>query len=95
MDVVEEEHALAGGVEQAVDLGRVDARADEAVPQAVAVLLGLQAAHQPQAHVRQALVVEVDGVLGGQHDPDALRARLLQQGEQRPLGRRVRGWGGK
>ena len=55
----------------------------------VAVLLGLQLAHQPHAHVGEALVVEVDGVLRREHDADALRARLLQQREQRPLGRRV------
>ena len=55
----------------------------------LAVLLRLQRPHHPGAHVGEALVVEVHGVLRGEHHAHALGARLLQQGEQRPLGRRV------
>ena len=44
----------------------------------------------PGAHVGEALVVEVDGVLRREHDAHALRARLLEQRQQRPLRRRVR-----
>ena len=66
------------------------ARARQAVAQPLAVLRRLQLAHQPDADVGQALVVEVHRVLGGQHDPHALGPRLLEQREERPLG--AAGW---
>ena len=63
----------------------------QAALEPLAVLLGLQRPHHPGAHVGEALVVEVHRVLGGEHDAHPLRARLLEQGQQRPLGGRVRG----
>ena len=69
----------------------LEARALQAAREPLAVLLRLQRPHHPGAHVGEALVVEVHGVLGGEHDAHALRARLLEQGEQRPLGGRVGG----
>ena len=89
MDVVEEEHALARGVEQRLEAARVHARVEQAFLQPRAVLGGLQPPHHPHAHVGQALVIEVDRVLGREHHAHALRPRLLQQGQERPLGGRV------
>jgi hypothetical protein len=80
------ERALQPGAIEALAAGR---RALEAVEQARLVPLGLQPADEPGAGVGQALVVEVHRVLGGQHHPHAEGARLLEQGEQRRLRRRV------
>ena len=54
---------------------------------------GLELAHEPRPHVGEALVVEVHGVLGGEHHPDTLGPGLLEQREQRPLGGRIGGMG--
>ncbi len=55
----------------------------EAVEQPLLVAVGLQAPDQPGAGVREALVVEVDRVLRGQHDAEPEGARLLEQRQQR------------
>ena len=49
------------------------------------VALRLQAADEPGAGVRQALVVEVDRVLGREHDAEAEGARLLHERQHRQL----------
>ena len=99
VDVVHEEDAVAQPGEEPVH-----GRSVEAVPgrrggplqpfeHAFLVALGLQPAQEPGAGVGQPLVVEVDRVLRGQHDPQAKRPRLLEQGQHRRLRRRVpRGW---
>ena len=61
----------------------------EPVQQPLAVTLRLQPPDQPRARVGEALVVEVDRVLRGEHDAEAGRARLLHQRQQRALGRRL------
>src|SRR4030042_1926740 len=53
----------------------------EAVEHPLLVLLGLKASDEPRAGVRQGLVVQVHGVLRGEHHPEAEGARLLEQGQ--------------
>ncbi len=96
-------HVLAGSLQDELPLGqaadRVADRADvdrarrraHALEQPGLVPLGLQAADHPRPGVGDGLVVEVDGVLGGQHHADAEGPRLLHQGHDRLLGRRVGG----
>ena len=90
MHVVQQEHALLRRGEEPLHLRGLDPRALEPALQPLAVLLGLQRAHHPGAHVGEALVVEVHRVLGGEDDPHPLRARLLEERQERPLGGRVR-----
>ena len=46
---------------------------------------------EPGPGVGETLVVQIDRVLRGQHHPQAVRPRLLEQGEHGGLGRRVGG----
>ena len=62
--------------------------ADEALEHPRLVVLRLQAPDEPRAGVRHRLVVEVDGVLGRQHEPQPERAALLEDRQDRLLGRR-------
>ena len=64
-------------------------RAFQAIHHARFVALRLQTADEPGARVAQTLVIQVHGVLCCQDNADAKRARLLEQGQQRQLGRRV------
>ncbi len=57
------------------------------------VALGLQAADHPRPGVRHRLVVEVDRVLGRQHQPDAECSSLLEHRENRLLRGRIGRWG--
>ncbi len=95
MHVVEQEDATAERGDELLELGAIEpslARgALEPVEHALLVLVGLQAPDQPGARVRQALVVEVDRVLGGQQYAQAECPRLLQQRQQRLLRGRLRG----
>ena len=57
------------------------------------VALGLQAAEEPGARVREAFVVQVDWVLCDQHHAHAEGTSLFHHRQQRTLGRRLgRGW---
>jgi hypothetical protein len=91
VDVVQEEDALLRSVEELLHLRGLDVGAGQALLEAVAVLLGLERPHHPRADVGEALVVEVHRVLRGEDDADALRPRLLQKREERPLRGRVGG----
>ena len=62
----------------------------EALHYAGLVALGLEAPDEPCPRVGQALVVEVDGILRCEHEAYAVSARLLQQGQEQFLRRRVR-----
>jgi hypothetical protein len=62
----------------------------EAVEHAQLVALGLESAEEPGADVRERLVVEVDRILGRDHDAEPVGARLLEEREERLLGRRIR-----
>ena len=83
MHVVQQEDALLRPGQELRHGRGLKARALQATREPLAVLLRLQRPHHPGAHVGEALVVEVHGVLGGEHDAHPLRARLLEQGEQR------------
>ncbi len=91
--VVEQEHAAAECREQLLERRAIEPAltrgALEPVQHPLLVLVGLEAADQPRPGVREALVVEVDGVLGGEQHAHAERARLLQQSEERFLRRRL------
>ena len=91
MHVVHQEHALLERRQRLVQCAAVEAARDslQAVEHAALVALGLQLAEKPGAGVRQRLVVQVDRVLRRQHDADAEGARLLEQRQERQLGRRV------
>ena len=87
--LVEHELPLGQPGDGGADRLRVAARGrGHAIGEPGLVLLGLEAADHPGAGVGDGLVVEVDGVLGGQHQPDAERPGLLEQGQDRLLGRR-------
>ena len=60
-------------------------RRAQALEHARLVALGLQAADHPGAGVRHRLVVEVDGVLGGEHHPDPEGPGLLEERQDRLL----------
>ena len=94
MHVAHQKHAARQPRQQPIDLGPAGAggsvRALEAVQNARLVAIGLQAAQKPRADVRQAFVVEIHGVLRGQHDAKPHRAALFEQREERHLGRRIR-----
>ena len=53
------------------------------------VSFGLQTSDEPSAGIRQAFVVQIDGVLRRQYDTQTERAGLLQQREQGLLRRRI------
>ena len=61
----------------------------EAVEHAGLVAGGLEPAQEPEAGVGEPLVVEVDGVLRGQHHAQAVGPGLLHEREDRRLARRV------
>ncbi len=96
-------HVPAGPLQHELPLGqaadRVADRADvdrarrraHALEQPGLVPFGLQPADHPGPGVGDGLVVEVDGVLGGQHHADAEGPGLLHQRHDRLLGRRVGG----
>ncbi len=92
--VVEQEDAAAERRDQLLERRAIEpalpGRALEPVEHPLLVLVGLQPADQPRAGVREALVVEVDRVLGRQQHAHAERARLLEQRQQRLLRRRAR-----
>ena len=74
VDVVQEEHALVERRQQAVRLRAIDRPgrgALEPVEHARLVALGLQPAEEPRPRVGEALVVEVDRILRGEHDARA------------------------
>jgi len=53
------------------------------------VSFGLQPSDEPGAGIRQAFVIQIDGVLCRQHHAQTERAGLLQQREQGLLRRRI------
>ena len=63
----------------------------QALQHACLVVLGLQPPDEPGAGVRHRLVVEVDRVLGREHEAEAERATLLEDGQDRLLRRRCGG----
>jgi hypothetical protein len=69
--------------------------AGEALDDAGAVGVGLQAPEAPEAGVAEGAVVEVHGVLGGDDDADADGSGLFHERNEGALGGRVRGMGGK
>ncbi len=95
MHVVQQETALAEPGQRLLHFlpveGATMRRAFQAFHHPRLVPFRLQPADEPGAGVRQALVVEIDRVLGGEHQAEAVGARLLEQGQQQTLGRRVRG----
>jgi hypothetical protein len=90
VDVAGEEPAggevLEGGGEVDAGGGVDAARGGEAVEDAGAVGVGLEAAEAPEAGVGKGAVVEVHGVLGGDDDADAEGARLLHEGDDGAFG---------
>ncbi len=99
VDVSQEEPAVAEALGEVGELlGGDDASGmgggAEALDDAGAVGIGLEAANAPQARVAEGAVVEVHGVLGGNDDADAERPGLLHQGDQRPLRGRIGGVAG-
>ena len=97
MHAVQQEHPLLKARQEAVDLGPVErlpgrrGRTLQAVEHAGLVAGRLQTAEKPGAGVRQSLVVEVDRILGGEHDAQTVGAGLLEEREDRRLARRVGG----
>ena len=92
VDVVQEEAAFVDVVEPGFEGGAVEALgagAGEAVGDAGAVLCGLHAADEPGAGVGERFVVEIDRVLGGEDEAEAVGARLFEEGEQRFFAGRV------
>ncbi len=93
MHVVEKEHPLADAGENRIHAGLIEGTASRGagkpVHQAALVVLCLQPSNEPGATVGKALVIEVNRILGGQDDAHSERARLLEQGHQRGLGRRI------
>ena len=92
--VAHEERALRQRRHRRLELRAVHAArgvaAEQPLDHAGLVALGLQPADEPGAGVAEALVIEIDRVLRGQHDAEAECARLLHQREQRRLRRRHR-----
>ena len=92
--VVEQEDPLAKAGEYLLGLAAVELacrpgrHALEPLQQTFFVALGLESADEPGARVGQAFVVQIDGVLSGQQDADSESPGLLEQCEQRSLGRR-------
>ena len=94
VDVSHQEDPVAEAGQQLVHRRPVERRAGhralEAFHHAHLVALGLEPPDDPRAGVGEALVVEVHGVLGGEHAAQPVRARLLKQREHGGLRRRVR-----
>ncbi len=92
---MEEKHAGIEPGQEALESGAVEAGtlssggAFEAFEDAGLVALGLEPADEPGADVGQALVIEIDRILRGQHHSQTEGAGLLEQIEQRTLGGRV------
>ncbi len=53
------------------------------------VALRLQSSDEPGAGIGQPLIVEIDGVLGGEDDAKSKGACLFEQRHQRQFGRRI------
>ena len=86
----EEELPLVEAADRLVELGHVGRPRGgaEALEHPRLVVRGLQATDQPRAGVRHRLVVEVDGVLRREDEPEPERAPLLEDREYRLLRRR-------
>src|SRR5262245_18236232 len=91
MDVVEQEHALPRRGQQTVNGCPVDPRARESISKTRAIVVRLESPHHRGSDVPETLVVEVDWILSREYDAHALRARMLQQHQQRPFRGRTRG----
>ena len=94
--VVQQEHALAEAGKRlrhgaAVERSAARACAFQAIEHAVLVALGLQPANEPGPGIGQPLVVEIDRVLGRQHQPQPVGPRLLEQRQEQRFGRRIGG----
>ena len=92
MYVAQQEDPLAQRRNQVIVHAPVEAAADrrrQAIQQPRLVLLRAQLANKPGARVGQRLVIDIDRVLGGQHQPHAKRAGLLQHAQHRLFGGRV------
>ncbi len=91
MHVVHQEDATRQARERALERRPIEPALEprrgalEAVEHAGLVALGLQAAEEPGAAVREPLVVEVDRVLRREHDAEPVGPRLLQQRQHRRL----------
>lgn len=93
--VVKDERALSEAGYSLCEFVDIDAaaRRGECLNDACLVAFRLKPADAPGAGVRHCLVVEIDRVLGGEQQSDAVGAGLLQQRQNRALCRRVRnGW---
>ena len=93
MHVVQQEASFAEACQRALHALLVEislARAFEPLHHARFVAFGLQAADEPGARVRQALVVEIHGVLRREHEPETVGSRLFQQCQEQRLRWRVR-----
>ena len=93
MHVVQQEAALAETGNRSLHFLFVEIAcggAFEALHDARLVALGLQAPDKPGARVRESLVVEVDGVLRGEYEAEAVGARLFEQRQEQLLRWRVR-----
>jgi len=93
--IVHQEHAAAQAREDTLNILAVELRpgagrcAFQAVQHARLVALGLQAADHPRPGIRKRLVIQVNRVLRGKHQPQPEGARLLDQGQHGHLRRRV------
>ena len=89
----QDELALVETADRRADRLDIDATIGRthAVQQPVLVTFGLQPSDHPRPGVGDCLVIDVDGILGGQHDTDTERSGLFHQGHDRLLrGRRRR-----
>jgi len=93
VDVAHQEDARLEAGDELLDGGQIHIAAGGGFLQPgddpVGVALRLQAADEPGADVGEALVVQVDRVLGGHQHAQAEGAGLLEQADQRLLARRV------
>ena len=96
MRVVEQKDTATQVGNYLFDLGAVEAaarRAFETVEQAGLVALGLQAANEPGAHVRERFIVQINRVLRGEDHAHAESACLLEQSQHGGLRRWIAsGW---
>ncbi len=96
VDVVHQEHAASEPGQDLLGPGPIEARAGgcggplQALHHPRLVALGLQSPQEPGARVREALVVEVHGVLRRQHHAESVGAGLLEQCQHRQLRGRIR-----
>ena len=88
---MQEEHPLLEPREQPIDPSPVEAGARgagrplEPIEDARLVAGGLESPEEPSASVGEGLVVEIDRILRGEHDPQAEGAGLLEERQQRRL----------